>query len=76
MTFNPLAGEILIWFSIFFCISQSAIFSGLNLAVFSLSRLRLEVARRQWQRGCSQRSRSAQGLQFDTIHDYLGERPQ
>jgi len=44
MTFNPLAGEILIWFSILFCISQSAIFSGLNLAVFSLSRLRLEVA--------------------------------
>ena len=32
-----------IWIGIAFCISQSAIFSGLNLAVFSISRLRLEV---------------------------------
>jgi metal transporter CNNM len=32
-----------IWIGIFFCISQSAIFSGLNLAIFSISRLRLEV---------------------------------
>ena len=31
------------WIGILFCISQSAIFSGLNLAFFSLSRLRLEV---------------------------------
>jgi metal transporter CNNM len=33
----------LIWIGIAICISQSAIFSGLNLAVFSVSRLRLEV---------------------------------
>ena len=33
----------LIWTGIAFCISQSAIFSGLNLAVFGVSRLRLEV---------------------------------
>ncbi|MBU0673961.1 MAG: DUF21 domain-containing protein [Proteobacteria bacterium] len=32
-----------IWLGIIFCISQSALFSGLNLAVFSVSRLRLEV---------------------------------
>lgn len=31
------------WFGILFCISQSAMFSGLNLAFFSLSRLQLEV---------------------------------
>ncbi|MEX2523354.1 MAG: DUF21 domain-containing protein [Gammaproteobacteria bacterium] len=31
------------WLLILFCISQSAMFSGLNLAVFSVSRLRLEV---------------------------------
>jgi metal transporter CNNM len=31
------------WIAIAFCVSQSAIFSGLNLAFFSLSRLRLEV---------------------------------
>ncbi len=31
------------WIGIVFCISQSAIFSGLNLAFFSLSRLQLEV---------------------------------
>lgn len=31
------------WVGIAFCISQSAMFSGLNIAFFSLSRLRLEV---------------------------------
>jgi metal transporter CNNM len=36
--------NILTWLGISFCISQSAIFSGLNLAVFSVSKLRLEVA--------------------------------
>lgn len=35
--------EILIWVGIFFCLSQSAMFSGLNLAFFSFTRLRLEV---------------------------------
>ena len=34
---------ILTWFGIVFCISQSAMFSGLNLAFFSVGRLRLEV---------------------------------
>ncbi len=36
--------EVLIYLGIVFCITQSATFSGLNLAVFSLSRLRLETA--------------------------------
>lgn len=35
--------DILIWVAIVLCISQSAIFSGLNIALFSLSRLQLEV---------------------------------
>lgn len=35
--------DTLIWIGIVFCLSQSAMFSGLNLAFFSLSRLRLEV---------------------------------
>ncbi len=35
--------NILTWLGILFCISQSAIFSGLNLAFFSLTRLRLEI---------------------------------
>lgn len=35
--------ELLIWLGIVLCISQSAMFSGMNLAMFSLSRLRLEV---------------------------------
>jgi hypothetical protein len=35
--------EIIIWVLIVFCVSQSAMFSGLNLAFFSLSRLRLEA---------------------------------
>ncbi len=35
--------EFAVWAGIGFCIIQSALFSGLNLAVFSVSRLRLEV---------------------------------
>tara|TARA_R110001583_G_scaffold69129_2_gene196174 strand:- start:12900 stop:13925 length:1026 start_codon:yes stop_codon:yes gene_type:complete len=35
--------DILLWIGIILCISQSAIFSGLNIALFSLSRLQLEV---------------------------------
>ncbi|MFA9392014.1 MAG: DUF21 domain-containing protein [Prolixibacteraceae bacterium] len=35
--------DILIWIGIAFCLSQSAMFSGLNLAFFSLTRLRLEI---------------------------------
>lgn len=35
--------DFIIWAGIVFCISQSALFSGLNLAFFSITRLRLEV---------------------------------
>ena len=34
---------LLAWIGILVCISQSAVFSGMNLALFSISRLRLEV---------------------------------
>ena len=35
--------QTLTWIGIVFCISQSAMFSGLNLAFFSISKLRLEI---------------------------------
>lgn len=35
--------ELTTWLGILFCVSQSAMFSGLNLAVFSINRLNLEV---------------------------------
>jgi len=35
--------SMLTWAGIFLCLSQAAILSGLNLAVFSVSRLRLEI---------------------------------
>jgi len=35
--------EIFVWIGIGFCLTQSAMFSGLNLAFFSLTRLRLEI---------------------------------
>ena len=35
--------QTLTWIGIAFCISQSAMFSGLNLAFFSVTRLSLEV---------------------------------
>lgn len=41
--FFGLGSDAIIWVGILFCISQSAMFSGLNLAFFSLSRLQLEV---------------------------------
>lgn len=40
---DALMGTNLIWLAIAFCLSQSAMFSGLNLALFSIGRLRLEV---------------------------------
>jgi len=41
----------IIWIGIAFCVTQSAIFSGLNLAFFSVSRLRLETAASTGNRG-------------------------
>lgn len=35
--------DAIIWLGVLFCVSQSAMFSGLNLAFFSLSRLQLEI---------------------------------
>ncbi len=35
--------SLITWIGIFFCVTQSAMFSGMNLALFSISRLRLEV---------------------------------
>jgi len=40
---SELLSNVFVWIGIAFCISQSAIFSGLNLAIFSISKLRLEV---------------------------------
>ncbi len=39
--------QIYYWIGILFCLSQSAMFSGLNLAFFSISRLRLEVEKKR-----------------------------
>jgi hypothetical protein len=43
MIHTLLESDSLIWIGIALCLSQSALFSGLNLAIFSISRLRLEV---------------------------------
>ena len=40
---SDLSVNFFVWAGIAFCISQSAIFSGLNLALLGISRLRLEV---------------------------------
>jgi hypothetical protein len=41
--YPPLLANVFVWIGIAFCITQSAIFSGLKLAIFSISKLRLEV---------------------------------
>jgi hypothetical protein len=41
---SPLLTDVFLCTCIALCITQSAIFSGLNLAIFSISKLRLEVA--------------------------------
>ena len=41
----------LIWMSIAICVAQCAVFSGLNLAIFSVSKLRLEVVRAPARKG-------------------------
>jgi metal transporter CNNM len=43
MTHPAFLTYLFTWIGIAFCITQSAIFSGLNLAIFSVSKLRLEV---------------------------------
>ena len=43
MTYSASLAPPLIWAGIAFCITQSALFSGLNLAIFSVSKLRLEI---------------------------------
>jgi CBS domain containing-hemolysin-like protein len=43
MIHSPMLTDFFIWIGIAFCITQSAVFSGLNLAIFSVSKLRLEV---------------------------------
>ena len=40
---HPLNVNAALWVGVAFCIVQTALFSGLNLALFSVSRLRLEV---------------------------------
>jgi CBS domain containing-hemolysin-like protein len=36
-------GDTLTWLGILFCVTQSGMFSGLNLALLGISRLHLEV---------------------------------
>jgi hypothetical protein len=43
MIASPAGSDVLTWVGIALCIAQAGTFSGLNLAIFSVSRLRLEV---------------------------------
>ena len=40
---HPPFTNVALWIGIAFCIAQTGIFSGLNLALFSVSMLRLEI---------------------------------
>ncbi len=53
--------EALTWLGIVFCLSQSAMFSGLNLAYFSIGRMRLEAEAE----GGSESARRVLGLRKD-----------
>jgi len=54
----------LTWIGIGFCISQSAMFSGLNIAFFSFSRLRLEVEASSGNAGASRILKMRQDSNF------------
>src|SRR5215472_7758646 len=43
MSLSPTMADVLTWLGIALCIAQSGMLAGLNLATFSLSRLRLEI---------------------------------
>jgi len=43
MNHTSVLSDVYVWIGIAFCMTQSAVFSGLNLALFSISKLRLEV---------------------------------
>lgn len=49
-----LSDPAIIWLGIFICLTQSAMFSGLNLAFFSLNRMELEVAAGEKNRAAQQ----------------------
>jgi hypothetical protein len=66
--------EALTWIGIAFCIAQSAFFAGLNLAIFSVSRLRLEVEAAGGQCQCSQAARAAQRFESHLGSHRMGER--
>ena len=40
---HPPFSNVALWIGIAFCIAQTGIFLGLNLALFSVSKLRLEI---------------------------------
>jgi hypothetical protein len=73
MTYSTSLGQLLIWISIAFCVTQSAVFSGLNLAIFSVSKLRLEVEAASGNLDALRVLDFAQGLQFHFVHDRLGQ---
>src|SRR6202049_578559 len=62
MIHSSFVPSLFIWIGIAFCIIQSAIFSGLNLAIFSVSKLRLEVEAA----GCNRDAISLLGLRKDS----------
>jgi CBS domain containing-hemolysin-like protein len=53
-----------VWVGITLCITQSAVLSGLNLAIFSISKLRLEVEVRRQPR-CVRTACLAQGFELN-----------
>ena len=64
--------NIFVWIGIALCITQSAILSGLNLAIFSISKLRLEVEAAGGNRDASGLSRLAKGSDFNLGHGAWG----
>ena len=56
--------NIAIWLGIIFCITQSAMFSGLNLAFFSVSKLRLQIESSQGNKHAIKVSRMREDSNF------------
>jgi CBS domain containing-hemolysin-like protein len=64
--------SVWIWLGIIACITLSALFAGLNLAIFSLSQLRLQIEADGGNKDAARVLKAAEQFQSGARYCYLG----